>query len=74
MKIFIEMDSRQTVCETWELELDDDINLKDFITAIEENPSIIFTKELPEQLSEPLLVDSETYDTEVCSVTRVTIG
>lgn len=74
MKIFIEMDSRQTVCETWELELDDDINLKDFITALECNPSIIFTKDLPEQLSEPLLVDAETYDTEACSVTRVTIG
>jgi hypothetical protein len=74
MKIFIEMDTRQAVCETWQLELDDDINLKDFITALEENPSIIFMGDLPEQLSEPLLVDAETYDTMSCSVTRVTIG
>ena len=63
MKIEFYFDVTQVIGETWQVEVDDDVNLVDFIEAVTNNPNLIFSNEHPNQIGDARLYDSESYDT-----------
>ena len=73
MKVEIQIATTQAITEWWQVELEDDVNIKDFITAIEEDVSIIFNESHPAQKGYAMLVDSENYDTISNVIESVTI-
>lgn len=74
MKIRVYLDAVQEIAETWDVHVVDDVNLKDFIEALEADPSIIFYPDgHPDMLGEATIYDSETYDTVSNKIVRVEV-
>lgn len=73
MKLVLNFDVTQIVNETWEIEVSDDINIKDYLEAVEMDSNIIFEHDgHPNQIGDAHMTDSETYDT--LSMKLVSVG
>ena len=73
MKLVLNFDVTQILSETWEIEVSDDINVKDYIDALELDHNIIFEHDgHPHQIGDAHMTDSETYDT--LSMKLVSVG